>query len=85
MKTLTIRGIEPELADKINEWAKKSGKSINQASLRLLKSALGLGDKKNFPVFHDLDPLAGTWSHEDETLFFKSIQIMSQVDPEMWK
>jgi plasmid stability protein len=85
MKTLTIRGIDAELADRIKERATTSGESINKLILRVLKSALGLGEKKVFPVYHDLDHLAGTWTKEDEEEFHNSIRDLDKVDPELWQ
>ncbi len=85
MKTLTIRGIDPELANKIKERSRKSGESINKLILRLLKSALGLGEKQVFPIYHDLDHLAGTWTKEDEKEFYKNIQGLEKIDKELWE
>ncbi|MEA3360656.1 MAG: hypothetical protein U9R17_14795 [Thermodesulfobacteriota bacterium] len=52
-------------------------------SLRLLKSALGLGEKQVFPAYHDLDRLAGTWTEKDEKEFYKNIQELEVVDKEL--
>ena len=85
MKTLTIRGIDAELSDKIKETATKSGESINKLILRVLTSALGLGEKQVFPIYHDLDHLAGTWTNEDGEEFHNSIRALNEVDPELWQ
>ena len=42
MKAVTIRGVEPEVADKLKSTAAKQGKSINQLALEMLKEGLGL-------------------------------------------
>ena len=85
MKTITIRGIDPELANKIKERSRQSGESINKMLLGLLKSALGLGENKVFPTYHDLDHLAGTWTKEDEKEFYENIQELEKVDKELWE
>jgi hypothetical protein len=85
MKTITIRGIDPELANKIKERAGKSGESINNMLLKLLKSSLGLGENNVFPTYHDLDHLAGTWTKEDEKEFYENIQGLEKVDKELWE
>jgi hypothetical protein len=85
VKTLTIRGIDPELDNKIKEKSRKSGESINKLILRLLRSSLGLGEKEVFPVYHDLDHLAGTWTEEDEKEFQKHIAGLEEIDKEMWE
>ena len=84
MKTLTIRGIDPELANKIKERSRESGESINKLTLRLLKSSLGIGEKQVFPIYHDLDHLAGTWTKKDEKEFYKNIQGLEKIDKELW-
>jgi len=85
MKTLTIRGIDPQLAEEIRKRAIKSGESINKLMLNLLRSALGLGNKKEFPIYHDLDHLAGTWTEEDEIEFNQNIQAFEKIDEDMWE
>jgi hypothetical protein len=85
MKTLTIRGIDPELANKIKERSGKNGESINKLILRVLKSALVIGENKVFPTYHDLDHLSGTWTEEDEKEFYKNIQGLEKIDKELWE
>ena len=41
--------------------------------------------KAQFPIHHDLDHLAGTWSEEDAAEFDKATEIFQQVDEELWK
>jgi len=84
MKTLTIRGIDPELANKIKKKANRSGESINKMILRLLESTLGLKEKKVFPTYDDLNHLAGTWSEEDEKEFNENIREFEKIDRELW-
>ncbi len=86
MKTLTIRGIDTELDEKIKQKAKDSGESINKMMLRLLKSALGIGGKKKtFPLHNDLDHLAGTWTKEDEEEFRTNTEAFEKIDEDLWK
>lgn len=85
MKTLTIRGIDTELDQKIKEKANISGESINKIVLQLLKSAFGLEKNRVFPTYHDLDDLAGTWTQNDEDEFNKNIQELNEIDKELWE
>ena len=85
MKTLTIRGIDPELDEKIKKNSIEKGVSINKLILRLLRSSLGIGEKKVFPIYHDLDHLAGTWTKEDEVEFKQNTQAFEQIDQELWQ
>ena len=48
MKAVTIRGIEPELADKLKSAASEQGKSINQLTLELIKERLGLKKERKY-------------------------------------
>jgi hypothetical protein len=86
MKAVTIRGVEPEVAEKLKSTAAKQGKSINQLILDIIKEGLGLKkEKKYLREYDDLDDLFGRWS-EDE---FKEIQTKinqeRQIDQELWK
>ena len=46
MKAVTIRGVEPEVADKLKLVAAEQGKSINQLALEIVKEGLGLLKKE---------------------------------------
>jgi hypothetical protein len=86
MKAVTIRGVEPEVAEKLKSMAAQKGKSVNQLTLEIIKAALGLTPGKKYSrKYNDLDDLFGRWS-EDE---FKEIQAKidqaRQIDPELWQ
>lgn len=86
MKAVTIRGVEPHVAEKLKSTAAKQGKSINQLMLDIIRTGLGLSKEKKYSrEYDDLDDLFGRWS-EDE---FKEIQARTnqarQIDPELWK
>ena len=85
MKAITIRGIDPELENRLRRVAGENADSLNATILKLLRRTLGLERTKPFPTYHDLDDLAGTWSAEDEHEF-NSIQTgFEKVDEELWK
>lgn len=84
MKTLTIRGIDPALADAIRSLAAKNEESINQTALNILRKATGVGTKPIFNKHHDLDTLAGTWSEEDERDFNRAVEAFDKIDQELW-
>ena len=48
MKTMTIRGLEPLLIDKMKANAKKQDKSLNQFVIDTLKQHMGMKKKKKF-------------------------------------
>jgi uncharacterized protein YukJ len=41
--------------------------------------------KLTIEVHHDLDALAGTWSHEDATAFEAATLETRQIDAELWQ
>ena len=86
MKVVTIRGVEPEVAEKLKSVAAKKGKSVNQLTLEILKKGLGLEKARKFSrEYDDLDELFGRWSEEE----FKQIQAKldreRRVDEELWQ
>jgi len=86
MKQLTIRGFDPELAREIRSLAEREGISLNQAVLRLLRRAAGLGAGPDCPakVGAALDAFIGTWTAEEARDLLQSIEACEQVDPEFW-
>ena len=86
MKALTIRGVEPEVAEKLKIVAKKQGKSVNHIILELIKTGLGLKKEKKFlRQYDDLDDLFGRWNDDEFKKINDSITTQRQIDPELWK
>jgi hypothetical protein len=54
MKALTIRGIEPEVAQKLKQTATNQGKSVNQLVLDILKKNLGFEKDKKYSKNTDI-------------------------------
>ena len=86
MKAVTIRGVEPEVANKLKLTAAKQGKSINQLALEIVKEGLGLKKGKKFSrEYDDLDHLFGSWSDEEFRKIHGKIDQERQIDPELWR
>jgi plasmid stability protein len=86
MKTMTIRGLEPSLIDKLKENAKKHNKSLNQFVIDMLKQNMGMKKEKKFTaVYHDLDHLFGTWSDKEFEKVQGKIDSERKIDQELWK
>ena len=60
MTTMTLRGIDDNLATSLKEMAKQEGLSLNALALRLMREAAGIDKRKRSAAHHDLDSLAGT-------------------------
>jgi len=86
MKAITIRGVEPEVAEKLKMEAEKKGKSINQIVLDFIKKNLGLEKEKTHSrEYNDLNDLWGTWSNDEFTSIHDKINQSRQIDQELWK
>lgn len=85
MKTITIRGIEPELDKTIKTRASKENLSVNRWVIKTLKQAAGMDKKPVFRRYDDLDRLAGGWNRKETDIFLKNIKVFEEIDEELWK
>lgn len=86
MKAVTIRGVEPEVAEKLKSAARKQGKSVNQLTIEIIKERLGLKKEKKYSrVYDDLDDLFGRWSNEEFEEMHSKINRQRKIDPDLWK
>jgi hypothetical protein len=86
MKALTIRGVEPEVAEKLKSKASEAGKSINQLTLDLIKTGLGLKKTKKYSnEYDDLDNLFGRWSNNEFDEIQSKTDQARQIDQELWQ
>jgi len=86
MKAVTIRGVDSDLAEKLKTTAKKQGKSINQLTIELIKTSLGLKKAKNYSrEYDDLDDLFGRWSEDEFKTIYDTINRERRIDPELWQ
>ena len=85
MKTITIRGIDPELAKKLKQTASEKSQSVNQLVLDTLRSCLGIKKEKKYTkIFNDLDFLFGSWSEEEFRIIQDKIIRERKIDKELW-
>lgn len=86
MKNISLRGLDEELAARLQQTAKSEGKSVNQLVLEILRRRFGLDKVKRFSnVYNDLDTLFGVWSIEEYERVQGQIDDDRQIDPELWK
>ena len=87
MNQLTIRGFDDELADRIQQLARRENISLNRAVLRLLRRGAGLEDRSGGPdvVGDSLDHLIGTWTAEEAAEVNRALEDFSRIDEEMWR
>ena len=85
MKTITIRGIDGLLAEKLKKTAKKEGKSVNQFLLDSMKKILGEAKEKKYTmIHHDMDHLFGKWTSEEFKKIQGKIDAERKIDKELW-
>ena len=86
MGSLSVRGVDEELADLLKKRAKESDKSVNQLVVEILRKSVGLEKEKRFTQIHtDLDDFFGAWSEEEFEEIQAKIDSERQVDDELWK
>lgn len=81
MKHLTIRNVPEELHDALHDERERTGKSLNQTVIDLLRQRLGL----DAPQSNGLARLAGTWSKEEFLEFEQATAPVEDVDTELWQ
>ncbi len=85
MKTITIRGLNEHLSEKLKQAAKKEAKSINQFVIDSIRKSLGEEKEKKFSVIHhDMDHLFGKWSEKEYKQIEKTIHMERKIDKELW-
>ncbi len=84
---ITLRGIDPELAEIIKRISEQEGTSLNKAALKLLAEGAGIrrATKDKKVIGSDLDHLFGTWAESDAKQFLESVRSCEQIDEDLWK
>lgn len=86
MKTITIRGIDEQMSQRIRERARGESLSLNQYILRILRVALGLAKERNHTRrYKDLDYLIGSWTEEEFLEFEESQKPFATIDEDLWR
>ena len=85
MKAITIRGVDPKMAEKLKEIASSQKKSMNQLILDILRQSMGVRKEKRYTkVYDDLDELFGLWSDSEFEQIQRGIEAQREIDPELW-
>jgi len=86
MNTVTIRGLDPDLLEKLKRTAAKQEKSLNQFTLDILRQSMGCSKGKKYSrEYDDLDHLFGRWSADEFKKIQGAIDRARQIDEELWK
>lgn len=85
MKTITVRGIDSVLSEKMKQAAKQEGKSVNHLVIDTIRQYLGMIKEKKFTaVYHDLDHIFGRWSQGEFDKIQGKIDTERKIDKELW-
>ena len=86
MKAITIRGIEPDVSEKLKSTASKKGISVNQLTVDIIRESLGLKKEKKYTKeYRELDDLFGSWSEDEFEEIQAKIAKVRKIDPELWQ
>jgi plasmid stability protein len=86
MGSISIRGVDEQLASLLKQQAVTAHKSVNQFILETLRKHVGLDKEKKFTQeYHDLDQIFGTWTEDEFQKIQGKIDAERQVDTELWK
>jgi hypothetical protein len=84
MKTLTLRGIKPDLAEQLRRRASREGKSVNRFIVDVVENSV-YGDTSGKPrEYHDLDHLFGSLTGEDARFIDEAVAKSRSIDEEVW-
>lgn len=85
MKTITVRGIDSALSEKMKQTAKQENKSVNQVVIDTMRQHFSITKEKKFTVlYHDLDHIFGRWSQEEFDEIQGKIDTERKIDKELW-
>ena len=82
MEHLTVRRVPTELAVALEAERVRRGTSLNQAVIDLLTQALGVGGEARS---NGLARLSGSWSRQQVAAFERAIDVVEQIDGELWR
>ena len=87
MISLTVRGFDAELENRLREVARQHRCSLNRAALMLLRRGAGLSENGGATgaIGDSLDAFFGGWSAEDAREFDEAVAVFERVDDEVWR
>ena len=82
---ITLRSLDPRLAQEIRRVAREDSISLDEATLKLLRKGAGLQERRTPNVVgHSLDHLIGTWDETDAKQFWGSIRSCEHPHQHVW-
>jgi len=85
MKSMTIHGLDEELAEKIRQMAEADNTSVNKTIKKLLEQATGLRPKKEGRHAEEFEEFCGLWSDEELRQFKQAIADLKEIEADEWR
>ena len=86
MANLSVRGLDPKVAQLLKKKASEQGLSVNAQVIEFVHQGLGLCSESIPRQIHtDLDHLAGTWSDEEASAVESRLEDFEVVDEDLWR
>lgn len=85
MKSITIHGLDSDLAARLERKARETSMSLNKTIKRLLAGALGLSAEGQTDRRRHFEDLCGVWSKPEAKAFNQAISDLDRVDSEDWE
>ena len=78
-KQITVRGVSPELAGRLQKLSRARGESLNATVLHILKQAVGVHERRERLARYVI------WDSEDLAEAEQAVRSQRQVDPDLWQ
>ena len=85
MKSITIHGIDEQLANLIKSKAESEGLSINKTVKKLLEVALGVKPQIEMKNLDDFKEFCGLWTQADLDEFEEKTTDFRKIDKKDWQ
>ena len=85
MKSITIHGIDEQLATLIQSKAESEGLSINKSVKKLLEVSLGVKPQIDRKNLNDFREFCGFWTQSDLDEFEETTAALRKIDNKDWQ
>jgi len=84
MKTITIHGVDDQLAAHLKRLAESEGTSLNRTGRRLLEEAVGMKPRPQGRYRDQFEAFCGVWSEDELSAFRRATADFEHVDEGDW-
>ena len=84
MKSITIHGVDEQLANRLKQLAESEGTSVNRTVKRLLEQALGMKPRALQHNREQFEQFLGLWSEEERAAFERGTEEFEHVLDSDW-